>query len=98
MAAIIAQLSLANRRRKKRQREAKYIESDKCVYTLPPFDRCYQPMKHNKYLKNKAEFERRLHVAQKAKGMNKHRSSLQIEPNPKLCYILLIIFVKLLDI
>ena len=68
MAAIIAQLSLANRRRKKRQREAKYIESDKCVYTLPPFDRCYQPMKHNKYLKNKAEFERRLHVAEKAKG------------------------------
>ena len=25
-------------------------------------------MKHNKYLKNKAEFERRLHVAEKAKG------------------------------
>ena len=74
MAAIIAQLSLANRRRKKRQREAKYIESDKCVYTLPPFDRCYQPMKHNKYLKNKAEFERRLHVAEKAKGNDNYQA------------------------
>ena len=70
MAAIIAQLSLANRRRKKRQREAKWIESDKCDYTLPPFDHCFQPMKHNKYLKNKAEFERRQIVTDKAKGTN----------------------------
>ena len=68
MAAIIAQLSLANRRRKKRQRETKWIDSDKCVYTLPPFDPCFQPMKHNKYLKNKTEFERRQLVTQKAKG------------------------------
>ena len=69
MAAIIAQLSLANRRRKKRQRERKYIEADKCVYTLPPFDPCFQPEKHNKYLKNKIEFERRQLVTDKAKGM-----------------------------
>ena len=68
MAAIIAQLSIANRRRKKRQRETKWIESDKCVYSLPPFDPCFQPMKHNKYLKNKVEFERRQFIAQKAKG------------------------------
>ena len=68
MAAIIAQLSLANRRRKKRQREHKSIDSDKCVYTLPPFDHCFQPMKHNKYLKNKAEVERRHIVTEKAKG------------------------------
>ena len=71
MAAIIAQLSLANRRRKKRQRERKYIEADKCVYTLPPFDPCFQPEKHNKYLKNKIEFERRQLVTDKAKGMTK---------------------------
>ena len=68
MAAIIAQLTLANRTRKKRQRLNKWIESDKCVYTLPPFDPCFQPMKHNKYLKNKNEFERRQLVTQKAKG------------------------------
>ena len=69
MAAIIAQLSLANRRRKKRQRERTNIESDKCVYSLPPFDPCFDPTKHNKYLKNKIEFERRKAVTDKAKGM-----------------------------
>ena len=68
MAAIIAQLSLANRRRKKRRAEIKWIDSDKCVYILPPFDPCFQPMKHNKYLKHKAEFERRQHVTETAKG------------------------------
>ena len=68
MAAIIAQLSLANRRRKKRQRERKWIDSDKCVYTLPPFDPCFQAEKHNKYLKNKAEVERRQIITQRAKG------------------------------
>ena len=68
MAAIIARLSLANRTRKKRQREAKWIGPDKCVYILPPFDHCFDPMKHNKYLKNKDEFERRQIVTDKAKG------------------------------
>ena len=69
MAAIIAQLSLANRRRKKRRKEGKWLEADKCVYTLPPFDPCFNPMKHNKYLRNKIEFERRQLITQKAKGM-----------------------------
>ena len=69
MASIIAKLVQANRERKKRQRESKDIPSGKCVYTLPPFDPCFQPEKHNKYLKNKIEFERRQLVTDKAKGM-----------------------------
>lgn len=68
MAAIIARLTAANRRRKKQQKENPGFEADKCVYSLPPFDPCFNPMKHNKYLKNKNEFERRQLVKQKAKG------------------------------
>ena len=37
MAAIIAQLTRANRERKKRVR----IESAKCMYEIPPFDERY---------------------------------------------------------
>ena len=70
MASIIAQLVENNRKRKKRQRENKTITSDKCVYTLQPFDPCFQPTKHNQYLKNKCELARKEKIAQKAKGIS----------------------------
>ena len=56
MAAIIAQMSLRNRERKKRRAalgRRGETGSDKCVYTLPPFDQCYDPLLHNKYVRAK---------------------------------------------
>ena len=69
MAAIIAQMSLANRERKKREAEKghKTIGADKCIYDLPPFDRCYDPMKHNKYMKLKVQIDRRNLIRNTAK-------------------------------
>ena len=46
MAAIIAQITRANRERKKK----KTYETTKCMYDLPPFDPHFDPMVHNKYL------------------------------------------------
>ena len=68
MASIIAQLVEANRKRKKRQRETKEVLSDKCVYELPPFDPCFDPRKHNKYVKLKLQVERKRLIAERAKG------------------------------
>ena len=70
MAAIIAQMSLANRERKKRKAEMgnKAIGADKCIYELPPFDRCFDPMKHNKYMKMKQQIERRNYIVNEAKS------------------------------
>ena len=49
MAAIIAQLTLANRERKKRS--LKYIQNTKCTYTLHPFHpNGFNPAVHNKYI------------------------------------------------
>ena len=69
MAAIIAQMSLANRERKKRLAEkgTKAIGADKCIYYLPPFDRCFDPMKHNKYMKMKQQVERKNYIQNEAK-------------------------------
>ena len=69
MAAIIAQMSLANRERKKRlaERGNKQIGPDKCVYHLPPFDQCYDPIKHNKYMKIKQHVDRRKMIVNAAK-------------------------------
>jgi hypothetical protein len=71
MASIIAQLVEANRKRKKRQRETKEIHADKCVYKLPPFDPCFIPEKHNKYLRSKYAHERKNIMQEKAKGIGK---------------------------
>ena len=71
MASIIAQLVEANRARKKRQRETKEVLSDKCVYMIPPFDPCFKPVKHNKYLRNKYAYERKTMLQEKAKGIAK---------------------------
>ena len=71
MAAIIAQMSLRNRERKKRRaalgRKAE-TDSDKCVYTIPPFDRCYDPFIHNKYVRAKVRIDRRNLVINEAKS------------------------------
>ena len=69
MAAIIAQMSLANRERKKQKAEMgnKSIGADKCIYCLPPFDRCFDPMKHNKYMKMKQQIDRRNYITNAAK-------------------------------
>ena len=46
MAAIIAQITRANRERKRK----KTYEIQKCMYDLPPFDPHFDPLVHNKYL------------------------------------------------
>ena len=70
MAAIIAQMSLANRERKKRKAEMgnKAIGADKCIYQIPPFDRCFDPLKHNKYMKMKQQIDRRNYIVNEAKS------------------------------
>ena len=70
MAAIIAQMSLRNRERKKRRAalgRRGETGSDKCVYTLPPFDQCYDPLLHNKYVRAKRRIEKRNLVINQAK-------------------------------
>uniref|UniRef100_A0A0K2TJJ0 Uncharacterized protein n=1 Tax=Lepeophtheirus salmonis TaxID=72036 RepID=A0A0K2TJJ0_LEPSM len=47
MAAIIAQMTRANRERKKKKR----YEISKCLYDLPPFNEKYEPEIHNRYLR-----------------------------------------------
>ena len=71
MASIIAQLVEANRKRKKRQKECKDIHADKCVYSIPPFDPCFKPEQHNKYLRSKYAYQRRTMLKEKGKGIAK---------------------------
>ncbi|XP_059085866.1 uncharacterized protein LOC131882660 [Tigriopus californicus] len=54
MAAIISQMA-ANKRAREKGQFRTIIGSDKCVYTLPPFDPCFDPMVHNKYMKALAQ-------------------------------------------
>ena len=49
MAAIISQIAANNR--KKKLNKFKTIPIDKSVYKLPPFDACYDPSKHNRFIK-----------------------------------------------
>lgn len=49
MAAIISQMAANKRARQKGRKHI--IPPDKCVYTLPPFDPCFDPIVHNKYVK-----------------------------------------------
>ena len=67
MAAIIAQLAAANRKRKARRKNT--LPPDKSNYTLAPFDRCFDPNKHNPYLRLKAIVEHRNEVMKTARGM-----------------------------
>ena len=52
MAAIISQIAANKRARAKCQRAS--VPSDKCVYTLPPFDPCFDPLIHNRYCRSMA--------------------------------------------
>ncbi len=51
MAAIVSQLAAANRRRKANKKNA--IPIEKSVYVLPPFDPCFKPEVHNRYIRHK---------------------------------------------
>lgn len=51
MAAIVSKLAAANRQRKANR--LKHISIDKCVYILPPFDPCFKPEIHNRYVRTK---------------------------------------------
>lgn len=53
MAAIIAQMTRANRERKKKKR----IEISKCMYELPAFTDHFESQLHNKYLRCKKQME-----------------------------------------
>ena len=66
MAAIIAQLAAANRKRKQRQKHI--LPPEKSNLALPPFDPCFDPKKHNRYLRLKALVEHRQFVLTKARG------------------------------
>ena len=50
MAAIISQIAANKRARAKNQRAS--VSSDKCVYLIPPFDPCFDPVVHNKYCRS----------------------------------------------
>ena len=55
MAAIIAQLTLANRERKRRA--LKHIHSTKCTYQLQPFHpHGFDPRIHNRYLMERERY------------------------------------------
>ena len=49
MAAIISQIAANKRARAKQAHLA--VSSDKCVYHLPPFDPCFDPLVHNKFMR-----------------------------------------------
>jgi hypothetical protein len=50
MAAIISQLA-AQKRARAKAGNSHNISSDKCVYSIPPFDPCFDPKVHNKYVR-----------------------------------------------
>ena len=66
MAAIIAQLTLANRRRKKNAKG--YLPCDKSNYILKPFDPVFEPKKHVLYLLKRDHYEYKHEIKTKAKG------------------------------
>ena len=66
MAAIIAQLAAANRKRKARRKAT--LPPDKSNRTLPPFDPCFDPNKHNPYLRLKAMVDHRNEINRTARG------------------------------
>ena len=61
MAGIIGQLTAAARKRK----DAKIINSDKCMYTIPEFDpNGFDPLVHNSYVSNRARMEEEMELNQ----------------------------------
>lgn len=51
MAAIISQMAANKRARQKNGGHTRLVPPEKCVYTLPPFDPCFDPKVHNKYVR-----------------------------------------------
>ena len=72
MAAIIAQLAAANRKRKARRKAT--LPPDKSNRTLPPFDPCFDPNKHNPYLRLKALVDHRNEINRTARGNSSWKS------------------------
>ena len=76
MAAIIAQMNLRNRARKKRKREQKNYSSSKSTYELHPFDQKFDPKLHNKYFrtreKRKTDTNEIIFELQEYKNSNLH--------------------------
>ena len=75
MAAIISQIA-ANKRARAKSAHLE-VSSDKCVYHLPPFDPCFDPLVHNKFMRAmlmKKEFELEKFVTANADNTNNPRS------------------------
>ena len=69
MAAIISQIAANKRARAKSAYLA--VSSDKCVYEIPPFDPCFDPLVHNKFMRAmaiKKQFELDKFVASSSTG------------------------------
>ena len=57
MAAIIAQMNIRNRARKKRRREQKCYGPSKSTFELQPFDQRFDPKQHNRYIRSREKTE-----------------------------------------
>ena len=69
--SVFHQMSLRNRERKKRKAalgKRAEVAPEKCCYKLPPFERCYDPLLHNKYIKAKLRIDKRNLVINEAKS------------------------------
>ena len=65
---------MAANKRARQKRGKRLVPPDKSVYTLPPFDPCFDPMLHNKYIKSVALKTNKLgirHIAQWVKNPQK---------------------------
>ena len=72
MAAIISQIAANKRARAKNHRSS--VSSDKCVYSIPPFDPCFNPVVHNKYCRSMALLKKQEMDKEKRKGVFKNQS------------------------
>ena len=66
MAAIIAQMTLAARRRKEKGKG--YLSGDKSNYILKPFDPAFEAKKHNLFRLKRQHYEYKREIKIKAKG------------------------------
>ena len=66
MAAIIAQMTLAARRRKEKGKG--YLSGDKSNYILKPFDPVFEAKKHNLFRLKRQHYEYKREIKAKAKG------------------------------
>ncbi len=77
MAAIISQMA-ANKRLRQKGLSGLCVSSDKCVYSLPPFDRCFDPRVHNKYVRAMEQRRRIAEREQNRQGDEKKNCRLSI--------------------